>query len=197
MTVTHDKHELRKTAKARRDAAAHDAGDDGLKAFFQNLFETWSDITAPFDGPQAIVAGYWPFESEMDVRPPLVALHNTGQTLCLPEVVEKDRPLRFRAWSPDEPLVEGDHGTFHPLSTAPLMRPDVVLVPLLAFDARGYRIGWGGGYYDRTLDVLRKTGPVAAVGVAYAAQEVDEVPTDDYDQPLDWIITDKQARKLS
>ena len=196
MTVTHDKHELRRSAKARRDAAAQQAGEDGLKAFFEHLLKAWGDITQPYDGNQAIVAGYWPFETEMDVRPPMVALAKIGTTLCLPEVVEKDRPLRFRAWAPDEPLVEGDHGTFHPLHTAPLMRPDVVLVPLLAFDGRGYRIGWGGGYYDRTLEALRKTGPVSAVGVAYAAQEVDEVPTDDYDQPLDWIITERQAREL-
>ena len=197
MTAHPDKSDLRKAAKARRDEAAAQAGEDGLKAFFEHLFKTWGDITEPYDGNQAIVAGYWPFGSELDIRPPLMALHKIGVTLCLPEVVARERPLRFRAWTPDEPLVEGDHGTFHPMDTAPLMRPDVVLVPLLAFDAQGNRIGWGGGYYDRTLEALRKTGPITAVGVAYAGQEVDAVPTDDYDQPLDWIITDEQARKLS
>lgn len=195
--IAHDKHELRRTAKERRDRAAKDAGDEGLKGFFENLLTTWTDISAPYGGVEAIVAGYWPFESEMDVRPPMVALHKTGVIFCLPEVVEKHRPLRFRAWTPDEPLVEGDHGTFHPISTAPLMRPDVVIVPLLAFDRAGYRIGWGGGYYDRTLEVLRKTGAVTAVGVAYAAQEVDAVPRDEFDQALDWIITEQEAIKVT
>ncbi len=74
---------------------------------------------------------------------------------------------------------------------------DAVLVPLLAFDKRGYRLGWGGGYYDRTLELLRKTGSVTAIGVAYAAQEVDAVPFDTYDQPVDWIITEQQALKIT
>lgn len=196
-----DKHELRAQAKARRDAAAKALGDDGIRSFFEHLLGAWSQASAVFGpdmgGEQAIAAGYWPFQSEMDVRPALVALERTGVLLTLPEVTAKDRPLRFRAWRPDEPLAEGHHGTFHPLSTAPLMRPDVVLVPLLAFDKRGYRLGWGGGYYDRTLELLRKTGECVAIGVAYAAQEVDEVPTDEYDQPCDWIITEQQAIKIS
>ncbi|MFC1673350.1 5-formyltetrahydrofolate cyclo-ligase [Pseudomonadota bacterium] len=191
------KHDLRAQAKARRDEAAQALGDDGTRGFFENLIQTWNEVSQDYEGLEAILAGYWPFGSEMDVRPALVALDRIGIIQCLPEVAAKDRPLRFRAWSPDEPLVEGDHGTFHPMATAPLMRPDVVLVPLLAFDKRGYRIGWGGGYYDRTLELLRKTGSVTAIGVAYGAQEVDEIPTDEYDQPVDWIITEEQAIKIS
>lgn len=197
MSPTLDKHELRKQAKAKRDEAAKALGDDGIKGFFEHLLGTWSQVSAPFGASEAILAGYWPFESEMDVRPALVALDRTGVLLTLPEVAAKDRPLRFRAWRPDEALVEGDHGTFHPLDSVPMMRPDVVLVPLLAFDRRGYRIGWGGGYYDRTLELLRKTGECVAIGVAYAAQEVDEVPTDEYDQAVDWIITEQEAIKIT
>lgn len=197
MSPALDKHHLRTEAKARRDAAAETLGDDGVRGFFEHLLGTWSQVSAPFGGLEGILAGYWPFGSEMDVRPALVALDRTGVLLTLPEVVAKERPLRFRAWRPDEALVEGDHGTFHPLTTAPLMRPDVLLVPLLAFDRQGYRLGWGGGYYDRTLELLRKTGECVAIGVAYSAQEVDEVPRDAYDQPLDWVITEQQAIKIS
>ena len=201
MSPALDKHNLRTQAKARRDEAAKALGDEGVRGFFEHLLGAWSQASALFGdapgGDRAILAGYWPFGSEMDVRPALVALDRTGVLMTLPEVVAKERPLRFRAWRPNEPLVEGDHRTFHPLKTAPLMRPDVVLVPLLAFDREGYRLGWGGGYYDRTLELLRKTGDCVAIGVAYSAQEVDEVPRDAYDQPVDWIITEQQAIKIS
>ena len=196
-TPVFDKHKLRSQAKERRDEAAKALGDEGIRGFFEHLLGTWSDVSASFEGGEAILAGYWPFGSEMDVRPALVALDRTGVLLTLPEVAAKDRPLRFRAWKPDESLVAGPHGTYHPLSSAPLMRPDVLLVPLLAFDRRGHRVGWGGGYYDRTLALLRKTGDCTAIGVAYSAQEVDEVPAGEYDQPLDWVITEKQAIKIS
>lgn len=155
MTPAHSKQALREQAKAIRDDAAAQLGDDGIRRFFEHLIQTWSKASEGF-GNETIMAGYWPMASEMDVRPALVALDRIEVLITLPEVSAKDRPLRFRAWRPDEALIEGDHGTFHPLKTAPLMRPDVVLVPLLAFDRRGYRIGWGGGYYDRTLELLRK-----------------------------------------
>ena len=191
------KHQLRDQAKTRRAEAARALGDDGVRGFFENLLGAWSEASQAFGGNEAILAGYWPMGGEMDARPALVALHRIGVMLTLPEVAAKKRPLRFRAWTPDEALVAGDHGTYHPLHSAPLMRPDVILVPLLAFDRRGYRLGWGGGYYDRTLEVLRKTGDVSAIGVAYAGQEVDRVPADDYDQPLDWVITEQEAIKIS
>jgi len=188
---------LRDRAKERRDDAAKALGDDGIRGFFENLLKTWTAVSAGYDGLDAILAGYWPMGSEMDVRPALVALDRLGVLQCLPEVSAPARPLRFRAWSPSEPLVAGAHGTFHPLASEPLMRPDVVLVPLLAFDKRGYRLGWGGGYYDRTLALLRKTGTVTAIGVAYAAQDIDAVPHDAYDQPVDWIITEREALQIT
>lgn len=192
MTSLSPKHALREQLKVVRAEASGQHGDDGIRGFFEHLLKTWAAIADGY-GHEVIMAGYWPMGSEMDVRPALVALDRTGVLVTLPEVVSKDRPLRFRAWRPDEPLIEGPHGTYHPLTDAPLMRPDIVLVPLLAFDRRGFRLGWGGGYYDRTLERLRKTGTCTAIGVAYSAQEVDEVPTDPYDQRLDWIITEKEA----
>ncbi len=191
------KSRLRAAAKLRRAQAARDLGDDGIRGFFENLLGTWSAVSREFGGLEAILAGYWPIGDEMDVRPALVALDRIGVILNLPEVVSRERPLRFRAWTPNEALIEGEHGTFQPLATAPLMRPDVVLVPMLAFDRQGYRIGWGGGYYDRTLEMLRKTGTCVAIGVAYATQEVDAVPRGAYDQPLEWIITEREAIEVS
>jgi len=186
------KQPLRVRAKTVRGEAARQLGDAGVRGFFEHLLKTWSTVASRF-GHEVIVAGYWPMDSEMDVRPALVALDRLGVLMTLPEVVAAQRPLRFRAWRANEPLIEGPHGTFHPLNDAPLMRPDVVLVPMLAFDRRGYRVGWGGGYYDRTLEMLRKVGACTAIGVAYSAQEVDAVPIDSHDQPLDWIITETQA----
>ncbi|MCW8916733.1 MAG: 5-formyltetrahydrofolate cyclo-ligase [Magnetovibrio sp.] len=195
MSVIPFKQTLRSKAKSVRDEAAAALGDDGVRGFFEHLLQTWTLAAADFP-EEPILAGYWPMASEMDVRPALVALDRIGVLLTLPEVSAKERPLRFRAWRPDEALVEGDHGTFHPMKEAPLMRPDIVMVPLLAFDRKGYRVGWGGGYYDRTLELLRKTGKCTAIGVAYSAQEVDEVPADAYDQRLDWIITEQEAIEI-
>ncbi|MBL4693183.1 MAG: 5-formyltetrahydrofolate cyclo-ligase [Magnetovibrio sp.] len=197
MSIDFTKSCFRKQAIRKRAEAVQVLGDDGTRSFFQNLLETWSEVSKPYAGLEAILAGYWPMSDEMDVRPAMVALDRIGVLQALPEVVAKNRPLRFRAWASGESLEEGPYGTFHPLVQAPLLRPDVVLVPLLAFDKRGYRLGWGGGYYDRTLQLLRKTGDVTAIGVAYAAQEVDDLPVDDYDEPVDWIITEKQALKIT
>ena len=192
MNANPDKTAMRQAAKARRAEAALGLGEDGIKSFLETFAKNWGDIF----GADSVVAGYWPMAGEMDVRPALVLLDRVGCLTALPEVVEKGRPLRFRAWVPGEDLVEGLHGTAHPLVTAPPMRPDVVLVPLLSFDRAGYRLGWGGGYYDRTLEALRKSGNVVAVGAAYSAQEVDQVPKDAFDQVLDWVITEKEAIKI-
>lgn len=140
--------------------------------------------------PPGLVAGYWPMSEEIDPRPLLAELARLGRALALPVVVERDRHLDFRTWSPGDELEPGDHGTFHPFASAPLVIPDVVLVPLLAFDRRGYRLGYGGGYYDRTLEGLRRAAHVTTIGVAFAAQEVAAVPHDGHDQRLDWVATE-------
>lgn len=182
----------RTAAKARRAEARLKLGDEGIEKFLITFATNWGAVF----GKDSVVAGYWPIKSEMDVRPALVLLQRVGCLTALPEVVDKARPLRFRAWVPDDPLEEGAHGTAHPLVDAPLMRPDVVLVPLLAFDRAGHRLGWGGGYYDRTLEILRKSGDLVAVGCAYSAQEVDAVAAEPHDQLLDWIITEQEAIKI-
>jgi len=146
----------------------------------------------------AVIAGYWPMGDEADVRPLLEALAQQGHILALPVVARKDAPLIFRRWAPGQDLEAGPHRTAHPNASAPDIVPDVLLVPLLAFDGRGGRLGYGGGYYDRTLDGYRRTGrKILAVGVAFAAQQRPDVPVDDHDQRLDWVITEQGALEMS
>lgn len=139
----------------------------------------------------AVVSAYWPRAGEIDCRPLMHDLAGRGCRVCLPIVVAKSQPLQFRAWggTADE-LVPGPFGVCEPPATAALVTPQVLLVPLLAFDGRGIRLGYGGGYYDRTLAGLRAT----AIGLAFAAQRVAELPRGPYDQALDWIVTDTGAQ---
>ena len=146
----------------------------------------------------AVVAGYWPLADELDVRPAMAALLRAGFVLALPVVGQANHPLLFRRWRPGVSLVEGPHGTSQPGESAPEVRPGCLLVPLLAFDRHGGRLGYGGGYYDRTLEALRHSGPPPlVVGIAYAAQEVSSVPMEPHDQPLDLVVTERDFIDIS
>lgn len=144
---------------------------------------------APHRG--TVLSGYWPMQNEADPRPAMAA--HDGP-VCLPVVPGKAVPLLFRRWD-GGPLVPGPFGTAHPPDSQPLLRPDVLIVPLAGFDRAGNRIGYGGGYYDRTLQLLRETGPVTAIGLAFAVQELPDIPADPFDQPLDLIVTDKGSHR--
>jgi 5-formyltetrahydrofolate cyclo-ligase len=144
-----------------------------------------------------VVAGYWPMGDEFDVRPLLAALAARGHRLALPVVVARAAPLVFRAWAAGDPLMAGGFGISVPLPGQPELEPELVLVPLLAFDARGYRLGYGGGFYDRTLARLRARARVVAIGIGFAGQEIDAVPNDATDQRLDWIVTERDARRIA
>ena len=134
----------------------------------------------------AIIAGYWPMGDEMDPRPLMLALASRGHALALPVTPPRGQPLAFHAWAPGAALRPGPMGTSEPVAGEAL-RPDVVLVPLLAFDRTGRRLGYGGGYYDRTLAAL----PGAkAIGIAYAGQEMPEVPAGPQDMRLPLIATE-------
>lgn len=141
----------------------------------------------------AAVSAFWPMGEEIDVRPLLHRLHALRHPLGLPVVVKRGNPLTFRAWEPGDRLVPGGFGTSVPAADRPEVVPQVLLVPLLAWDRAGYRLGYGGGFYDRTLAKLRPLGPVLAVGVAYAGQEVPAVPRDHLDARLDWLVTEREA----
>ncbi len=147
--------------------------------------------------PGVPVSAYWPLEDEFDPRPLFVELHRRGHPVGLPVIVGKGRPLMFRRWEPGAELVRGEFRVMTPPASAPEVVPRVLLVPLLAFDRDGYRLGYGGGFYDCTIAKLRAAGGAVAVGVAVAAQEVPSVPRDDTDQPLDWIVTEIEAIDVS
>jgi 5-formyltetrahydrofolate cyclo-ligase len=143
------------------------------------------------------VSGYYPMEGEIWPLPLMAALKAKGHSLALPVMQGKAEPLVFRAWTPGDPLIPGVWGIRQPAPDRPEILPDIVLVPLLAFDARGYRLGYGGGFYDRTLRALRSLKPILAVGLALDELEVDAVPHLDYDERLDWVLTPSGARQRS
>jgi 5-formyltetrahydrofolate cyclo-ligase len=141
-------------------------------------------------GAGTVVAGYWPMGDELDPRPLMRDLARLGCRLCLPVVTARGQKLDFRAFAFGDQLEAGPHGTLHPPMASPPMVPEMLLVPLLAFDRGCFRLGYGGGYYDRTLESLRINAQVKAVGLAFAAQEVGVVPRDGHDQRLDAIVTE-------
>lgn len=142
------------------------------------------------------VAGYLPIGSELDPRPLLLALHGLGVPLAMPVVMAPDTPLVFRPWAPGTITTRSDFGVEEPQAGEPIL-PDLLLVPLLAFDSRCHRLGYGGGFYDRTLAVLRAAGPIRAIGLAYAAQEVPSVPSGSHDAELDVIVTERAVHTLA
>ena len=137
------------------------------------------------------VSAYWPIRDEADTFPLLRALADAGFATALP-VVRGGQPLLFRAWSPGDSLVKASFGLSEPEPQQPAVEPDVLFVPLAAFDRRGHRIGYGYGHFDATLERLRESRPVLAVGVAFSCQEIPEVPDEDHDQRLDFVITDEE-----
>jgi 5-formyltetrahydrofolate cyclo-ligase len=137
--------------------------------------------------PGALVAGFWPMGDEIDIRPLLRRLEAAGHGLALPVTPPRGQPLLFRRWRFGDPLVPGVFGTSVPPEEAEAVAPEALLVPLLAFDAAGLRLGYGGGYYDRTLAVLPG---VWALGVAFAGQQVAKVPAGAHDVPLHGIATE-------
>lgn len=184
--MTADKSELRREARRRR-AEAHRA--DGIDAAARLAERLLPRSPIPFE---AVVGAYWPIGDEIDPRPLVQTLRERGHRLALPVVIERGQPLIFREWDEAWPLDAGPHGTSQPSVSAPVLRPTVLLVPLLAFDRRGFRLGYGGGYYDRTLAALRAQGKVWAIGLAFATQEVDELPETLHDERLDAVATDRE-----
>ncbi|WP_209425431.1 5-formyltetrahydrofolate cyclo-ligase [Pararhodobacter sp. SW119] len=141
----------------------------------------------------APLAGYMPIRTEVDPLP-VMAAHRGP--VGVPVILGPGQGLVFHRWAPDTPMIDGPFGARIP-ATAEVMVPQVLIVPLVGFDARGYRLGYGGGFYDRTLAALRAAGPVLAIGFAYAAQELPEVPIDAFDQRLDLIVTETGVRHFT
>lgn len=180
---------LREKMKAERRAAAKARPDAGRHAA-KNFLEA---IVVP-DG--AVVALYHPVRDEIDTAPLAEALAARSVTLALPVVIRRAAPLDFRRYRPGDILVKGAFGVLVPDEKAEALAPDIIVAPLLAFDRMGGRLGYGGGYYDRSLAAQRSGRSVLAVGYAYGAQEVDALPLSPLDQRLDWIITEREAIRV-
>jgi 5-formyltetrahydrofolate cyclo-ligase len=193
MTVEDKKKRLRKRMRALRLVADQKDGPGAARGVMAHLLAAVDKVGI---GQGSVVAGYWPIVTELDDRPLLARLDERGVICALPVVVSAGAPLQFRRWRPLDELEPGVLGTSHPMVTTPEVVPDVVLAPLLAFDGEGYRLGQGGGYYDRTLAAMRSRGAVTAVGVGFAVQRVDAVPRSANDERLDWILTEEMLMQV-
>ncbi len=186
MTIAEDKKQLRREAENLRHRLAGSA-PDAAHAIAHNFSVAISLAS------NAIVAGYIPARGEADPLPLMEQLRTLGNPLALSRVVEKCQPLHFHLWRDNETTVKGAFGMMEAASDWPSIVPNVLLIPLLGFDKNGYRLGYGGGYYDRSLHSLRMRASVLAVGIAFAGQEM-VLPHDENDKRLDWIVTEKHAR---
>ncbi len=196
MSVDEEKLKLRRIAKEARSGWAGAAGDGAAERLSENFLRAETGFS-PRPGVSGIIAGFWPMADEIDVRALLTRLHGDGRTVALPVVVGKAEPLIFRVWRPGLDLEGGGFGTRHPGPEQAEVSPRIVLTPLLAFDGQGHRLGWGGGFYDRTIAKLRSQSPVITVGIAYQAQRVDSVPHGDLDEALDWMVTESCAQEIA
>jgi len=178
-----------RAAALKRRAAAH-AGDPEAG---RRLADHFPDCRWP--KLHSVVAGYYAVRSEIDPAPLMETFWCEQARLALPCVTAPDAPLEFRAWAPGDALETGAYSIACPQPRAPVLTPDLVLVPLLAFDHMGRRLGYGGGYYDRTIAALRAAGDVQVVGLAYSAQRLTRVPSAAHDMRLDWIVTEHGALK--
>lgn len=177
---------LRLKARASRAAILNSSRAEAAKAVAEHFF-----TSVPL-APDEIVAGYWRIKDEMDCQPILIRLMDSFQPVCLPVVLGDEQPLELRLWEQGAPLYEAGFGTLAPSELSPQVEPDVIIMPLLGFDKRGTRLGYGGGYYDRTLDRLARKPRL--VGIAFAAQELEDIPREPHDVPLDTIVTETGAR---
>jgi len=187
MTLIVSKRALRATMLARRQRLGEEerrAAADGLLRSFR--------LERPIELP-AVISGFWPIKDEIDIRPLMSGMFEEGCQVALPVVQGRGQRLLFRAWRPGDALEAGVFGTLQPSARCESVQPDALLVPLLACDSEGWRLGYGGGFYDRTLEDLRKRRQVTAIGVGFDLQLVPEVPHGADDQRLDWLLTDRRA----
>ncbi|MER2264719.1 5-formyltetrahydrofolate cyclo-ligase [Methylobacterium oxalidis] len=176
------KAELRSAALARRDALDPDLRREGSLRIADSVLGVAALAEAP------IVGAFWPIRSEVDPRAIITRLFERGQRVALPKVTPDG--LVFREWKAGEALVRGGFGLSEPREDLPPLDPTALIVPLAAFDRRGQRIGYGRGYYDQAIARLSKNGPVLTIGVAFSVQEIETVPAEPHDRPLDHLMTE-------
>jgi 5-formyltetrahydrofolate cyclo-ligase len=180
---------LRREAMARRDARPADS----RKAAAETIAARKFPLAV---APDTIVSGFMPLQTEIDPLPLMRTLAEAGAALALPVVAGRGKPLVMRAWHWGDPLAEGVWGIREPKPEAAEVEPDILLVPLLAFDRAGHRIGYGAGYYDLTMTGLRARKAITAVGVAFADQEIPVVPATPHDARLDLVLTEREVIDL-
>jgi 5-formyltetrahydrofolate cyclo-ligase len=186
ISATRSKADLRTAALAARDALS----DEQRAAAAQALAKRG----LPFEiAPGTVVSGYAPIRSEIDPTPLMQEIAALGARLALPTVTARGQALTFRAWSPNDKMVLGPLGILEPSPAAPEVVPDIMLVPLAAFDRLGHRIGYGAGHYDYTFAHLRKTKAVRGVGVAFAVQQIKAIPALAHDVALDYVLTEAKT----
>ena len=179
------KAEMRKAGFARRKAA-HQQARPGASAVL-------SEVLAGYRGVP--LSGYMPIRTEIDPIPAMAEAAAYGP-VGVPVIQEAGQPLLFSRWEPESRMKEGPFGAYIP-ETDVFFEPEIVIVPLVAFDGQGGRLGYGGGFYDRTLDLLRTKRATLAIGFAYAAQEADDLPLEPTDQRLDMIVTERDVRQIT
>ena len=185
-TATSSKADLRAEVLATRDALDNEQRHRAAQAI--------AGRGLPIEIARGIiVSGYSPIKSEIDPIPLLRKLAAQGARLALPAVMARGKTLAFRAFAPDDRLMLGPLGILEPSPAAAELVPDIMLVPLAAFDSLGHRIGYGAGHYDYTLAHLRKAKAITAIGVAFAAQEIEAVPALAHDVALDFVLTEKRV----
>lgn len=185
MTIDDDKAQARKQAFAARKAVHGTGRDAAAQEALRSLLAPWHD---------AALAGYMPIRTEIDPLPVMAGHGASGAVpVGVPVILGPAQPLVFHRWTPGCAMIDGAFGARIPAVAEPVV-PRVVIVPMVGFDARGFRLGYGGGFYDRTLAQLRTAGPVLAVGFAFDAQELPEVPIDRFDQRLDAVVTESGPR---
>ncbi|HMN74408.1 MAG TPA: 5-formyltetrahydrofolate cyclo-ligase [Rhodoblastus sp.] len=180
---------LRRHAFARRDLIE----PDEAHAAAQTIAARGLELAARHAAPGAVISAYWPIRSEISTRPLLERLARAGFRTALPVMTATAKPLHFRLWSPGDELAKGPLGLSEPLADAARVEPELMFLPLACFDARGHRVGYGGGNFDATLAAARARGKIVAVGLAYADQEVDAIPHEAHDQRLDFVITEQKT----
>lgn len=187
--ISSAKHALRGTLMDARDKMASDLGF----AAAEKAAELAVDYLMPL-AEGTVIALYWPVQNEIDCRLLLSDLERRGMVIALPVVVTPHSPLEFRRYSTGDGLERGVFNTRHPLPDAPKLVPDIMIIPALAFDRTGHRIGYGGGFYDRTIALYNKA---RAIGFAFSGQIIDYVPRTDHDRELEAIITDDGVIKIN
>lgn len=182
-----DKDQMRRALAAQRSAHHKAHGEAEAQALAEFVSSNADKQLGAIS--DKIIAAYLPMGGELDPRPLMQALRKNGKSICLPVCINEDAPLVFRRYRQNDALLPDDMGIAAPRATAQQVTPDIVLLPLLAFDGQGHRLGRGGGFYDRTLAELKKRSDCRFIGLAFDMQMVDKCPIAPHDEALHAVLT--------